>query len=83
MTTAKWVLVTGDASVVGSYARTLCVDNLFSRSGRNVERLTEKSLFVWERRSMAFPLFVDVDAIYNRARCASPFHDKAQREAAR
>jgi UDP-glucuronate decarboxylase len=83
MTTGKRVLVTGGAGFIGSHlcARlldagydVLCVDNFFSSTRRNVERLMGNCRFELVRHDVTFPLYVEVDEIYNLACPASPVH---------
>jgi UDP-glucuronate decarboxylase len=77
------VLVTGGAGFLGSHlcdrliARgedVLCVDNFFTGSKRNVEHLIGNSRFELMRHDVTFPLYVEVDRIFNLACPASPIH---------
>lgn len=52
----------------------LCVDNFFSGSRANVEELMDDRRFELIRHDVTFPLFVEVDEIYNLACPASPVH---------
>lgn len=79
----KRVLVTGGAGFIGSFlcdellARghdVLCVDNFFTSSRRNVEHLLDNKRFELMRHDVTFPLYVEVDQIYNLACPASPIH---------
>ncbi len=79
----KRVLVTGGAGFLGSHlidrllARgddVVCVDNLFTGSKRNIEHLHENPRFEFIRHDVTFPLYVEVDQIYNLACPASPVH---------
>jgi UDP-glucuronate decarboxylase len=79
----KRVLVTGGAGFLGSYlcarlieqgAQVLCVDNFFTGARRNVESLLDHKHFELIRHDVTFPLFVEVDEIYNLACPASPVH---------
>ncbi len=79
----KRVLVTGGAGFIGSFLcerllkeghEVLCVDNFFTGSRRNVAHLLENSNFELMRHDVTFPLFVEVDEIYNLACPASPIH---------
>jgi UDP-glucuronate decarboxylase len=79
----KRVLVTGGAGFLGSHLidrliaaghEVLCVDNLFTGAKRNVEHLLSHPRFEFMRHDVCFPLFVEVDAIYNLACPASPIH---------
>lgn len=79
----KKVLVTGGAGFLGSHlcdrlvARgddVLCVDNFFTGSKNNVAHLIGNSNFELMRHDVTFPLYVEVDEIYNLACPASPIH---------
>ena len=79
----KRVLVTGGAGFVGSHLidrllargdEVVCVDNLFTGSKRNVEHLHSNPRFEFLRHDVTFPLYIEVDAIYNLACPASPIH---------
>lgn len=79
----KRVLVTGGAGFLGSHLidrlleqghEVLCVDNLFTGTKRNVEHLHNHPRFEFMRHDVCFPLFVEVDEIYNLACPASPVH---------
>lgn len=79
----KRVLVTGGAGFLGSHLcdrlieaghEVLCVDNLFTGSRRNIEHLLGHKSFEFLRHDITFPLFVEVDEIYNLACPASPIH---------
>jgi UDP-glucuronate decarboxylase len=79
----KRVLVTGGAGFLGSYlcarliaegAQVLCVDNFFTGARRNVEPLLDHKHFELIRHDVTFPLYVEVDEIYNLACPASPVH---------
>jgi len=52
----------------------VCVDNLFTGSKRNVEHLHSNPRFEFLRHDVTFPLYIEVDAIYNLACPASPIH---------
>jgi UDP-glucuronate decarboxylase len=77
------VLVTGGAGFLGSHlcerlvregADVLCVDNFYTGSRRNVESLLGSNSFELMRHDVCFPLYVEVDHIYNLACPASPIH---------
>ena len=87
---SKKVLVTGGAGFLGSHLcdrlieqghDVLCVDNLFTGSKRNIEHLLAHPRFEYMRHDVTFPLYVEVDEIYNLACPASPVyyqHDPVQ-----
>ncbi|MEI8265176.1 MAG: UDP-glucuronic acid decarboxylase family protein [Betaproteobacteria bacterium] len=79
----KRILVTGGAGFLGSHLidrllargdEVVCVDNLFTGAKRNVEHLHEHPRFEFIRHDVTFPLYVEVDEIYNLACPASPIH---------
>jgi len=79
----KRVLVTGGAGFIGSFlcerlldqgCEVLCVDNFFTGARRNIAHLLENPNFELMRHDVTFPLFVEVDEIYNLACPASPIH---------
>ena len=79
----KRILVTGGAGFLGSHlcnrliARgddVLCVDNFFTGSKRNVAHLLSHPHFELMRHDVTFPLYVEVDRIFNLACPASPVH---------
>ncbi|HWX30709.1 MAG TPA: UDP-glucuronic acid decarboxylase family protein [Steroidobacteraceae bacterium] len=79
----KRVLVTGGAGFLGSHlcerllaegCDVLCVDNFFTGTRHNVEHLLPNPSFELLRHDITFPLFVEVDQIYNLACPASPVH---------
>lgn len=80
---SKRVLITGGAGFIGSHLserllaegnEVICVDNFFTGSRRNVERLFGNPHFELMRHDVTFPLYVEVDQIYNLACPASPVH---------
>ncbi len=80
---ANKVLVTGGAGFIGSHlcerlvARgddVICVDNFFTGSKSNVAHLLDAHNFELMRHDVTFPLYVEVDEIYNLACPASPVH---------
>lgn len=79
----KRILVTGGAGFLGSHlcdrliARgddVLCVDNFYTGSKRNVVHLLSHPHFELMRHDVTFPLYVEVDQIFNLACPASPIH---------
>jgi len=81
MTNSKRILVTGGAGFIGSHLcdtlcaqghDVLCVDNFFTGSKGNIEHLLGHSNFELMRHDVTFPLYVEVDEIYNLACPASP-----------
>ena len=77
------ILVTGGAGFIGSFlcerlletgAEVLCVDNFFTGRRTNVAHLLDNPKFEVMRHDVTFPLFVEVDQIYNLACPASPIH---------
>jgi UDP-glucuronate decarboxylase len=79
----KKILVTGGAGFIGSHLcevllaagnEVLCVDNYFTGTQRNIEHLRGHRLFEVMRHDVTFPLYVEVDEIYNLACPASPIH---------
>jgi UDP-glucuronate decarboxylase len=80
---SKRILVTGGAGFLGSHLcdrlvgaghEVLCVDNYFTGRRMNVAHLMDKPNFELVRHDVTFPLFVEVDEIYNLACPASPVH---------
>lgn len=79
----KRVLVTGGAGFVGSHLcerlveaghEVLCVDNFFTGARSNIAHLLTRRNFELMRHDVTFPLYVEVDEIYNLACPASPVH---------
>jgi UDP-glucuronate decarboxylase len=87
---SKTILVTGGAGFIGSHLcdrlisdghEVVCVDNFFTGSKQNVLHLLDSSRFDLIRHDVTFPLYLEVDEIYNLACPASPIqyqHDPVQ-----
>jgi UDP-glucuronate decarboxylase len=80
---AKRCLVTGGAGFLGSFLcerlladghEVICVDNLYTGSRDNIAHLLNDHRFEFLRHDITFPLYVEVDEIYNLACPASPIH---------
>ena len=81
--TRKRILVTGGAGFLGSHLcdrlvnlghDVLCVDNYFTGRRENIAHLLDHANFETMRHDITFPLYVEVDEIYNLACPASPVH---------
>jgi UDP-glucuronate decarboxylase len=79
----KRVMVTGGAGFLGSHlceallargTEVLCVDNFFTGTSDNIAELRRNPRFEFMRHDITFPLYVEVDEIYNLACPASPVH---------
>jgi len=81
--TSRRVLVTGGAGFLGSHLcdllveaghEVLCIDNYFTGRRANIAHLLDRPNFELMRHDVTFPLYVEVDEIYNLACPASPVH---------
>ena len=79
----KRILITGGAGFIGSFLceallardhEVLCVDNFYTSARHNIEHLLGHKRFELVRHDVTFPLYVEVDEIYNLACPASPIH---------
>jgi UDP-glucuronate decarboxylase len=77
------IVVTGGAGFLGSHlcerlladgAIVICVDNFFTGARRNIGHLLDQHRFELIRHDVTFPLYIEVDQIYNLACPASPIH---------
>jgi UDP-glucuronate decarboxylase len=83
MTSTKRIAITGGAGFLGSHLceklldqghEVLCIDNFFTGSKQNILHLLDNPLFEMIRHDVTFPLYLEVDEIYNLACPASPIH---------
>ena len=81
--TSKRILITGGAGFVGSHLcekllaqghEVICADNYFTGTKANIAHLLSNPFFELMRHDVTFPLYVEVDEIYNMACPASPVH---------
>ena len=79
----KKTLITGGAGFIGSHLcekllnlghEVICVDNFYTGAKQNIAHLLENPYFEVIRHDVCFPLYVEVDEIYNLACPASPIH---------
>lgn len=79
----KKILVTGGAGFIGSHLckkliddgnDVLCIDNYFTGTKKNISNLFSNKYFEMVRHDICFPLYVEVDEIFNLACPASPIH---------
>ena len=79
----KRILVTGGAGFLGSHLcdrlldaghEVLCLDNMYTGTKRNIDHLHANPRFEFMRHDVCFPVYVEVDEIYNLACPASPVH---------
>jgi UDP-glucuronate decarboxylase len=81
--TTRRILVTGGAGFLGSHLcdrllaaghEVICADNLFTGTKQNIAHLRDHARFEFIRHDVTFPLYLEVDQIFNLACPASPIH---------
>lgn len=79
----KRILVTGGAGFIGSFLcerllamghAVICVDNMYTGTRHNIAKMLSHPQFEFVRHDITFPLYIEVDEIYNLACPASPIH---------
>lgn len=79
----KKILITGGAGFLGSHLcekllnpgnEVICVDNFYTGAKQNIAHLLDNPYFEVIRHDVTFPLYIEVDEIYNLACPASPIH---------
>ena len=79
----KRILVTGGAGFIGSHLcedllgrghEVICVDNFYTGNKRNIAHLLDHDYFEVIRHDICWPLYIEVDEVYNLACPASPIH---------
>jgi len=79
----KRILVTGGAGFLGSHLcerllnegnEVICMDNYFTGSKQNIQHMMDNSAFELMRHDVTFPIYLEIDEIYNLACPASPIH---------
>jgi len=83
MVDTQRILITGGAGFIGSFLcekllgqghEVICIDNMYTGSRRNIQNLLANPRFEFIRHDVTFPLYIEIDQIYNLACPASPIH---------